>query len=66
MIANETEFEAALAYIARLQKLVLAMRRSEADLDNYRAASEGTLAEIDRVQFQVREYLAAHPAEAAA
>lgn len=66
MIANEKELEASLAYIERLQKMVLAMRRSEPDVDNYHAASEGMLAEIDRAQAQVRGYLALHPAEAAA
>jgi len=30
---------------------------------NYHAASSGFLAEIDRMQLEVREYLSLHPAE---
>lgn len=64
MIANENESEVSLAYIARLQKVVLAMRHSEPDVANYRAASQGMLAEINRAQIEVRQYLARHLTEA--
>ena len=33
------------------------------NLENYHAAASGFLAEIDRMQLDVREYLSLHPAE---
>ena len=35
------------------------------DPENYRGSVSGFLAEIDRMQLEVREYLSIHPAEAA-
>ncbi len=39
------------------------LRRVEANPANYHAAVSGFLAEIDRMQWEVREYLSLHPAE---
>ena len=42
------------------------LRRAEANPHNYRAAAAGFLAEVDRMQRDVREYLSLHPSELAA
>ncbi|HEX4611624.1 MAG TPA: hypothetical protein VH092_25740 [Urbifossiella sp.] len=39
--------------------------RSEPNPANYRAAAAGFLAEIDRMQREVREFLSLHPSELA-
>jgi hypothetical protein len=65
MIADDTQLQVTLDRIAWFQQQVVALRRSEASPANYRAASVGFLAEIDRMQREVREYLSLHPAEIA-
>jgi len=42
------------------------LRKVETNPANYHAAASGFLAEIDRMQLEVREYLSTHPAELAA
>lgn len=66
MIGNDHELQVTLARLARLQEQVMHLRRVEVNPANYRASSSGFLAEIDRMQLEVREYLSAHPAELAA
>jgi hypothetical protein len=39
------------------------LRKTETNPVNYRAASSGFLAEIDRMQLEVREYLSFLPTE---
>ena len=41
------------------------LRNAESNPVNYRAAVSGFLAEIDRMQLEVREYLSFHPRELA-
>jgi hypothetical protein len=65
MIATREEFQATLERVSRFQEQVCRLRRLEPDPANYRAASSGFLAEIDRMQLEVREYLATHPADSA-
>jgi hypothetical protein len=64
MIANDQELKAALERIARLQAQVAHLRNTESNVANFHAAASGFLAEIDRMQLEVREYLSLHPAEA--
>ena len=64
MISNDQELKAALDRIARLQAQVAHLRQIETNVANYHAAASGFLAEIDRMQLEVREYLSLHPAEA--
>ena len=52
--------------ISRLQAQVSQLRRVELNPANYRASASGFLAEIDRMQLEVREYLSIHPAGMAA
>lgn len=65
MIANDRELEVTLERIAHFQAQVMHLRRVETNPANYHAAAGGFLAEIDRMQLEVREYLALHPAELA-
>ncbi|MBI1900059.1 MAG: hypothetical protein HYS13_02945 [Planctomycetia bacterium] len=64
MIANDQELKVALDRIARLQAQVAHLRNAETNVANFHAAASGFLAEIDRMQLEVREYLSLHPAEA--
>jgi hypothetical protein len=63
MIANDRELQAALERIAWFQQQAAHLRRTEANPVNYRAAASGFLAEIDRMQLEVREYFSILPAE---
>jgi hypothetical protein len=66
MIANDHELQVTLERIGRLQAQVSHLRQAETNPTNYRAAASGFLAEIDRMQLEVREYLSLHPKELAA
>lgn len=63
MIKNEKELQVTLERIARFQAQISHLRRVETDLANYHAAASGFLAEIDRMQLEVREYFSLHPTE---
>jgi hypothetical protein len=63
MIANDHELHVTLERIARFQAQVTHLRQVEVNPANYHAAASGFLAEIDRMQLEVREYLSIHPTE---
>lgn len=63
MITNDAELETTLERIRVLQAQVAHLRKVEGNLVNYRLAVSGFLAEIDRMQPEVYEYLSLHPAE---
>lgn len=63
MIANEGELRVTLDRIDWFHKQVAHLRQTEANPANYRAAAAGFLAEIDRMQLEVREYLQFLPSE---
>ena len=63
MIANNHELQVTLERIARFQTQVAHLRQVETQPANYHAAASGFLAEIDRMQLDVREYLSTHPTE---
>jgi hypothetical protein len=63
MIANDKQLQTSLERIAWLHEQVAHLRRAEVNPVNYRAAASGFLAEIDRMQLEVREYLSFHPTE---
>jgi hypothetical protein len=63
MIANDHELHVTLERIARFQAQVAHLRQVEANSANYHATASGFLAEIDRMQLEVREYLSIHPTE---
>jgi hypothetical protein len=66
MIVNDRELQVTQERIARLQAQVIHLRRVETNPANYHASASGFLAEIDRMQLEVRDYLSLHPAEMAA
>ena len=65
MITSDQELNATLERIQRFQSQVAHLRKVETNPTNYHLAASGFLAEIDRMQLEVREYLAFHPAELA-
>jgi hypothetical protein len=66
MIKNDQELKVTRERIARFENQIAHLRKVEADPENYHGAVSGYLAEIDRMQLEVREYLSTHPAEIAA
>ena len=65
MIANDQELRVTLDRIARFRHQVSHLRSVETSPENYHASVSGFLAEVDRMQLEVREYLSVHPAELA-
>jgi hypothetical protein len=65
MIANDEELDSTLERIRRFQTQVTHLRKVETNPVNYRLSASGFLAEIDRMQLEVREYLTMHPTELA-
>jgi hypothetical protein len=66
MIANDQELRTMLERISWFQSQVTHLRKTETNPQNYRASVSGFLAEIDRMQLDVREYLSSLPAHDAA
>jgi len=64
MIGNDIELRGTMDRITRMQAQVAELRRVETNPANYHAASSGFLAEIDRMQLEIREYLSLHPGDA--
>lgn len=65
MIANDQELQTTLQRIAWFQQQLTYLRRTETNAVNYRAAASGFLAEIDRMQLEVRDYFCFLPTESA-
>jgi hypothetical protein len=65
MIANDQQLRTTLERITWFQNQVAHLRQTETNPVNYRAAISGFLAEIDRMQLEVREYLSFLPTERA-
>lgn len=63
MIRNDQELRATLERIAHFQRQLEHLRRVEANPTNYRLSAAGFLAEVDRMNLEVREYLSLHPSE---
>lgn len=63
MIANDRELDVTLERIAHFQRQITHLRNREMHPENYRGSVSGLLAEVDRMQLEVREYLSMHPAE---
>lgn len=63
MIQNDQELRATQERIQRFQQQVERLRQVEANPENYRLSAGGFLAEIDRMNLEVREYLWLHPSE---
>ena len=65
MISNDDELKITQERIERFQQQVAHLRRVEANAANFHGSASGFLAEIDRMQLEIREYLSIHPAEIA-
>jgi len=63
MIQNEQELEGTLERIQYFQRQVTQIRKIETDPETYRLSAGGFLAEIDRMNLEVREYLSLFPGE---
>ena len=64
MIRNDQELEATKERIAYFQQQqVEKLRQVETNPQNYRLSAGGYLAEIARMNLEVREYLSLHPSE---
>jgi hypothetical protein len=56
-ITTDAELEATLERIRHFQSQVVRLRQVETDPEAYRLSASGFLAEVDRMQAAVREYL---------
>jgi hypothetical protein len=63
MISNDEELRITLARVEKLQRQVARLRYVETNPTNYRLSAEGYLAEIDRMNLEVRDFLSIHPSE---
>lgn len=65
MISNDVELQAIFRRLDRFRKQVAQLRRVETNPTNYRQSASSYLAEIDRMNLEVRDYLSLHPSESA-
>ena len=63
MIRSERELQVTLERIQYFQRQVARLRQVETNPDNYRSSVSGYLAELDRMNLEVRDYLWLHPSE---
>ena len=63
MVKNDKELEATKERIRYFQDQVEKLRQVETNPQNYRLSAGGYLAEIDRMNLEIREYLSLHPSE---
>lgn len=63
MIKNDIELEATKERVIRFWKMVEAIRQGEKNSSNYHASAGGFLAEIEKMNREINEYLSIHPSE---
>ena len=63
MIKNDRELEVTQERIRQFERQAAQIRRTETNPENYRMSVAGFLAEIDRMNLEIREYLWSVPAE---
>ncbi len=63
MIQNDVELKVTSERIAKFHAIVQNLRATVTNPESYRMCASGYLAEIDRMQLEVREYEASHPSE---
>jgi len=61
MIHNEEEYQTTIERISQFQRQIEHLRKVEKNLENYHLSASGFLAELDRMNLEVREYLWSHP-----
>jgi len=57
MIQSDHQMLVTQERIRRFQDQLAHLRRTEKNVENYRASASGFLAEIDRMQLELRDYL---------
>jgi hypothetical protein len=65
MITNDQQLEVTQDRIRFFERQAAMIRKSETNPENYRMSVAGFLAEIDRMNLEIREYLSSTPAELA-
>jgi hypothetical protein len=65
MILNDQPLQTTTERVAWLLQQLLHLRRTERNPANYHAAASGFLAEMVRMQLEVRVYFSLHPTELA-
>lgn len=63
MIKNDTELKVTQERINHFWKIVEAIRQTEKNPSNYKDSAGGFLAEIEKMNTEVHEYLSIHPSE---
>ena len=63
MIHNEEEYKTTLERISQFQRQIEHLREVEKITENYHLSVSGFLAELDRMNPEVREYLWSHPSQ---
>jgi hypothetical protein len=63
MISNDQDLQVTLERIAYFQRQVKHLRQVETNPANYRLSVKGYLAELDRMNLEVRDYLWLYPSE---
>jgi hypothetical protein len=57
MINNNQELETTRQRIRQLEQMVVQIRQTETNSENYRMSAAGFLLEIDRMNLEIRDYL---------
>ena len=63
MIKNDQQLQATVKRIERFRQQVVHLLKVEKNPLTYKLSAGGFLAEIDRMNLEVREYLSLHPSE---
>jgi len=63
MIHNDQELQVTLERINHFQQQIRHLRQVETNPANYHLSAKGYLAELDRMNLEVRDYLWLHPGE---
>ena len=63
MIKNDLELQAMFERIQHFHRIVVHLRKTETNPLTYKLSAGGFLAEIARMNLEVREYLSLHPSE---
>lgn len=63
MIKSNQELQTILERIKYFQEQIAKLRQVEVNPTNYRLSAGGYLAELDRMNLEVRDYLWSHPQE---
>jgi hypothetical protein len=63
MIRNDQELEATRNRVRYFEQQVEKLRQVESNPRNYRLSAGGYLAEVDRMNREIREFLVLHPSE---